>query len=197
MSEPLPKGPFSLIYADPPWRFEPWDRETGLEKSPDQHYETMTFEEMEALNVWGAYDYNALLAMWVYDPMIPQALRLANSWGLDFVTVLFRWIKTTDGQYRLFEQSERLNFGTGYHTRAGGCEECWLFRSGRGLPVLRHDIRKEFFAPVREHSRKPDQVADWLVDLYGDVPRLEMFARNTRPGWVSWGNETSKFGVVE
>jgi N6-adenosine-specific RNA methylase IME4 len=61
------------------------------------------------------------------------------------------------------------------------------------MPVLRHDIRKEFYAPVREHSRKPDQVADWLVDLYGDVQRLEMFARTQRPGWECFGNETNKF----
>lgn len=105
----------------------------------------------------------------------------------------FRWIKTTDGQYRLFDDSERLNFGLGYHTRGGGCEEVWLFKRGKGLPVLRHDIRKEFFAPVRQHSRKPDQVAGWLVDLYGDVPRVEMFARTTRQGWRAHGLEKAKF----
>ena len=88
---------------------------------------------------------------------------------------------------------DRLNFGLGYHTRGGGCEECWLFKRGKGLPVLRHDIRKEFYAPIREHSRKPDKVAGWLVDLYGDVPRLEMFARTQRTGWEVFGNETNKF----
>ena len=82
----------------------------------------------------------------------------------------------------------------GYHTRGGGCEECWLFKRGRGLPVLRHDIRKEFYSPVREHSRKPDEVSNWLISLYGDVKRIELFSRTDRPGWDVWGNEANKFG---
>jgi N6-adenosine-specific RNA methylase IME4 len=185
----------ALLYADPPWRFEVRDRETGLGKAPDRHYPTMTAEELCALPVesWVAAD--ALLVLWVYDPMLPAAFRVAEAWGFPaFVTVLFRWFKTTDGQMRLFDPAPRAGFGQGYHTRGGACEECWLFRRGRGLPVLRHDIRKEFWAPKREHSRKPDEVAGWLVDLYGEVPRCEMFARTRRPGWDAWGNETDKFG---
>ena len=72
-----------------------------------------------------------------------------------------------------------------------------MFKRGKGLPVLRHDIRKEFYSSVRENSRKPDEVADWIVQLYGDVPRLEMFARTQRPGWDQFGNETSKFKAAE
>jgi N6-adenosine-specific RNA methylase IME4 len=137
---------------------------------------------------------DALLVLWVYDPMLPDAFTVAKAFGFEkFVTVQFRWLKSTDGQYRLFEDGERLGFGLGYHTRGGGCEEAWLFKRGRGLPVMRHDIRKEFYAPVRQHSRKPDEVSKWLVDLYGDVSRLEMFSRTLRHGWNSWGNEVGKF----
>lgn len=186
-------GPYSIIYADIPWRFEVYSRDTGLKKSPDIHYETMALPDIMALPVadWAAKD--AFLAMWVYDPMLPSALQIAEAWGFTFTTVLFRWFKTTNGQLRMFDPTPTPNFGTGYHTRGGGCEECWLFKRGKGLPVLRHDIRKEFFAPVREHSRKPDAVPRWIVDLYGDAPRLEMFARTQRAGWDSWGNETEKF----
>ena len=84
---------------------------------------------------------------------------------------------------------DRLNLGLGYHTRAGGTEQCWLFRRGKGLPVLRHDIRRSFYAPVGRHSAKPHCVAAWLVDLYGDCPRIELFARDRKPGWAAWGNE--------
>lgn len=190
-------GKFNLGYADPPWRFSVRDRDTGLGRAPDQHYPTMTTADICALPLKEQFASDALLALWVYDPMLPDAFKVASAFGFDkFVTVLFRWIKTTDGQYRLFEDSERLNFGLGYHTRGGGCEECWLFKRGKGLPVLRHDIRKEFFAPIREHSRKPDEVAHWLVALYGDAPRLEMFARVQRPGWSSWGNQVGKFAEV-
>ena len=179
----MPSEPYSLIYADPPWRFEPRSRASGLGKSPDRHYGTLNESELSLLRPPSAVD--SLLVMWVYDPMLPEAMNVASSWGFTFTTVLFRWLKTT--------KTGKLNFGTGYHTRGGGCEECWLFKRGKGLKVLDHGIRKEFYAPLREHSRKPDQVAGWLVDLYGDVTRLEMFARTKRRGWSVQGLETDKF----
>lgn len=188
-------GPYSLIMADPPWRFEPYSRAKSQAhpRAPDDHYPTMTLDDLEMLPVksWTAVD--ALLVMWVYDPMLPTAFHLRQAWGFDFVTVLFRWFKTANGQMRLFDPTPKPNFGLGYHTRGGACEEAWLFKRGKGLQVKNHGIRKEFFANVREHSRKPDEVPCWLVDLYGDVPRLEMFARTRRQGWDAWGNETDKF----
>ena len=184
---------YSLIYADPPWSFEVYDKDSGLDKSPDVHYRTMKTNEIIDLPTSDMAAKDALLAMWVYDPMLPDALQIANAWGFKFITVLFRWIKTTDDQLRMFDPTPKVAFGTGYHTRGGGCEEVWLFKRGKGLPVLNHGIRKEFFSPRREHSRKPDEVPGWLIDLYGDVPRLEMFARTQRPGWDVFGNETNKF----
>lgn len=189
--------PVKLLYADPPWRFAVRNRASGLGRAPDRHYPTMTTKQLCAMPLPCELAPNANLVMWVYDPMLPDAFQVAQAWGFDtYITVLFRWIKATDGQLRLFDPGERLNFGMGYHTRGGGCEEAWLFRRGKGLTVQRHDIRKEFYAPVREHSRKPDEVPGWLVDLYGDVPRLEMFARTTRAGWIPFGNEARKFGQV-
>lgn len=193
-------GPYSIIYMDAPLRFEVRDRKTGLGKSPDAHYDTMTDEDFLALPVpdWAAK--HAHLVAWMYDPKIPVMMKAAEQWGFRYCTVLFRWLKTTydnRDQIPLFVAPETLNFGTGYHTRGGGCEECWLFKKGDGLPVLRHDIRKEFYSPIREHSRKPDEVPGWLVDLYGDHPRLEMFARTQRPGWDVFGDETTKFQAAE
>lgn len=184
---------YSLIYADPPWSFTAYDQTTGLDRAPDAHYSTLDTAGISAIKPSANAD--ALLAMWVYDPMLPDAITVAEAWGFKFITVLFRWLKTGDppGQLRLFPMEEKLSFGMGYHTRGGGCEECWLFKRGKGLPVLNHGIRKEFFSPRREHSRKPDEVPGWLIDLYGDVPRLEMFARTRRPGWDAFGNETEKF----
>ena len=190
----MSEAPIKLVYADPPWQFVVRSRDTGLGRAPDAHYPTMPTAAICKLPVADRLAKDALLVMWVYDPMLPDAFKLAEAFGFEkFITVEFRWIKSTDGQLRLFAEGERLNFGLGYHTRGGGCEEAWLFKRGKGLPVLRHDIRKEFFAPVREHSRKPDEVAKWLVDLYGGVPRLEMFSRTRRPGWENFGNEVGKF----
>ena len=180
----LPTGPFSLLYADPPWRFKTYSK-AGLGKSADNHYTTMSIDEMRTLPVVDIAADNSLLVMWVYDPMLLEAISLAASWGFyNLTTVEFRWLK---GNH------QRLHFGLGYHTRGGGCEECWLFKRGKGLPVLSHKIRKEFYAERREHSRKPDEVRGWLVDLYGDVPRIELFARTSAPGWVSWGLENEKY----
>lgn len=181
---------------DPAWREEPWSRDTGLGKSPDIHYETLTVEQMLEIPVQDWLAKDAYVAMWVKDNMFPHAFALAAGWELEYVTVLFRWMKTGESrdQLALFPvEPPTTKFGMGRHTRGGGCEECWLFKRGRGLPVLRHDIRREFFAERREHSRKPDEVAGWLVDLYGDVPRLEMFARTRRIGWSVFGNQIDKF----
>ena len=187
-----PNGGYRIIYADPPWRFNVWDQISGQGKAPDKHYATLDMNGLMALPVASIAAKDSVLAMWVYDPMLPESLALAEAWDFKFITVLFRWLKG-DGQGRLFDDGEKLKYGLGYHTRGGGCEECWLFKRGKGLPVLRHDIRKEFYANRREHSRKPDEVAGWLVDLYGDVPRIELFARTSVPGWISCGNETEKF----
>lgn len=187
-------APYSLICADPPWRFQVWDQISGTDRAPDKHYDTLEDDDLLKLPVKDCVSKDAFLVLWVYDPQYPTAFDLAKTWGFDtYVTVLFRWLKSSNGQLRLFDPGERLNFGLGYHTRGGGCEEAWLFRRGKGLPVLRHDIRKEFYSNIREHSRKPDEVYQWLVELYGDVPRLEMFARTRRVGWDSFGNEVEKF----
>ena len=189
---PGPDGGYKIILADPPWQFKVRVSAWDLQKTPDRHYDTMPMNELAALDVAAIAAKDSILAMWVYDPMLPDAIRLAAEWDFHFVTVLFRWLKG-NGQGRLFDDGERLRYGLGYHTRGGGCEECWLFKRGKGLPVLRHDIRKEFYSNRREHSRKPDEVRGWLVDLYGDVPRIELFARTKSAGWAAFGNETDLF----
>ena len=194
--EEIPK--YKIGYFDPPWSFEPWgDQTNSLVKSPQMHYDCMSIDEMCGLPVKELFDDNALAACWTYDPMYPEALRLMKAWGFEYVTVLFRWLKTTEdpGQLHLFPiELPSFPIATGYHTRTGGCEECWLFKRGNGLPVLRHDIRREFYSMVREHSRKPDQVRDWIVDLYGPQPRVEFFARTRTQGWdIMFSNQADKF----
>lgn len=185
---------FQLLYSDPAWNFEPWDAQGANSRAPD--YVCMPLKEMMCLPVHDWAEDNSLLAMWVYDPMLPEAFSLAAAWGFKFVTVLFRWLKTTEhpGQLALFPlELPTTPMGLGYHTRHGGCEEVWLFKRGRGLPVMCHDIRTEFYALVREHSRKPDCVNEKLELLYGNVSRIEMFTRTRRPNWTPWGNEIDKF----
>lgn len=178
---------FSLSYLDPPWRFEVYNRESGLKKSADNHYPTMTRDELMAFAavVDHAAAKDALLVGWAYDPMYDFCMDFYKACGFSWVTPLFHWNK--------IGKNGKRRMGTGYHTRGGGSEECWLFKRGRGLKVLRHDIRKDFDYPIMEHSRKPPIVRDWLVQLYGDVPRIEYFARGRTPGWSVHGLEVDKF----
>ena len=93
---------------------------------------------------------------------------------------------------RLFFQPSDVRRNLGYHTRSGA-EQCWLATRGRGYRRISKSEPQVVFAPVREHSRKPDEIADSIVRLTGDVPRIELFARTSRPGWSSWGNQSHLF----
>lgn len=179
---------YRVIYADPPWRFV--DRSgSGV---AEKHYATMSLDEIAALPVaeWVAQD--AALFLWVIQPLLPEALDLIRAWGFNFKTVAFAWVKISGGQHRLFYAAEDVRLGLGYHTRAG-MEQCWLATRGRGYDRLSRGEAQVVFSPLREHSRKPDEIAESIVRLTGDVSRLEMFARTRRRGWDAWGNEVDKF----
>lgn len=184
-------GPYSLGYADPPWRTEVWNRENGLYKSADMKYRTMHLDEMIAIPVASWFARHAQLAMWTTDAHLEQAIELGKAWGFQYKTVLFYWNKIIDEQLRLMDGDRMIpggvgpkrNFGQGRHSRAGGTEIVLLFGRGRGLKVRDHNIPRTFDALLREHSRKPDQINGWLEKLYGNVTRLELFARTRRPGW--------------
>jgi N6-adenosine-specific RNA methylase IME4 len=185
---------YPIIYADPPWRFTTYS-DKGKDRAPEQHYDTMSISDIAALPVesWAADD--CVLFMWVYQPMLREAFTLFDAWGFTFKTVAYFWVKITGGQDRLFYAVEDVRKGLGYHTRAGA-EQCWLATRGKGYSRLSKGEGQVLFSPPRQHSRKPDEIAESIVRLVGDVPRLEMFARAPRPGWSVWGNETEKFQAI-
>jgi len=132
----------------------------------------------------GAPDY--ALFLWAIDPMLPQALDVTAAWGFTFKTVAFYWAKRC-------RASDGWHIGTGYWSRANP-EQC--LRGTRGSPMrLSRSVRRLVVAPVREHSRKPDEVAQSIQQLVPG-PYLEMFARERRFGWDAWGNESEKFSEV-
>jgi N6-adenosine-specific RNA methylase IME4 len=197
----LPAGPYSVILADPPWAFRTYTSEgrTPTQKQfrhCEDHYSTMSFAEMAALPVADIADRNAVLAMWVVGSHLDEALRLGEAWGFQFCTDLLCWMK----QKMLHAQQPDLFTGDipeprismGYYTRKQK-EDCWLFKRGKGLSVLAHDVRQVIVEPSEGHSRKPAEQYHRIERLFGDVPRIELFARNTAPGWDSWGNEVGKF----
>lgn len=117
---------------------------------------------------------------WVYGPRLPDTLRVIEGWGLTFKSELLVWHKIASKK-----------FGTGYTTRKS-VENAWLATPRRGGLKRRDKGVEQFFeAPRRDHSEKPDAAYEALERLYGDVRRLDLFARRTRPGWVPWGNEVT------
>ena len=187
----LPPGPYRVIYADPPWSFATWSHR-GPGKGASQHYGVMAAEDIAALPVASIAADGAALFLWVVQPLLPQALELIARWGFVFKTVAFAWVKIKGKQDRLFYAGDDVRLGLGYHTRAG-FEQCWLATRGDGYERMVRGEPQVVFAPLREHSRKPDEIAEAIVRLAGDVPRIELFARTGRLGWDAWGNETEKF----
>ncbi len=176
---PLPPGPYDLVYADPPWDFVTYSAK-GQGRSPSSHYRTMHFDSICRLPVPDIAAPDAGLAVWAYGPMLPKALELMNRWGFTFNSDLLIWVKTTS--------TGKLSFGMGKTTRKGA-EQLLYGTRRRGLTVHDKGIRQVLLAQRREHSRKPDEVPERLERLFGNVRRVELFARHQRPGWTCWGNE--------
>lgn len=183
---PLPVGPFSVVLADPPWRFRTWN-ETNDAKSARRHYSLLERDEIEAIPVRDVLAPDCALFMWATWPTIFQAQGVIKAWGFRYSGLAWEWLKfnPATGKYA---------FGTGYGTRKN-LEPCLL--ALRGAPkLLNRSVRDFLMAPRREHSRKPDEQYERIESMYGG-PRIELFARHTRPGWASWGNETEKFNEPE
>lgn len=192
-------GPYNIIYADPPWRFQVWNGNTTVQaraskstyKSASVHYETMSAQEIAALPVrdWAAKD--CTLFMWICWPLLKESIHVMDAWGFEYKTCAFSWMKANTKQVDLFRDDADAACGMGYWTRANS-EVCLLGTRGKPKRVDA-SVRQGIIEPRREHSRKPDCTADRIVQLMGDLPRLEMFARTKRPGWDVWGNQTDKF----
>jgi N6-adenosine-specific RNA methylase IME4 len=189
---------------DPPWAFRTFNAKNRTPTSKtfreaEDHYPTMPFSDMAALPVGQMMGRDAAIAMWVVGSHLDEALALGRAWGFTFTTDLFVWLKTklVDAlQPDLFTGDiPEPRMSMGYYTRKQS-EACWLFTRGRGLPVLDHGVRQVIVAPSTGHSRKPPEQYDRLHRLFGGVSRIEMFARNTAPGWHAWGNEVGKFGAA-
>jgi N6-adenosine-specific RNA methylase IME4 len=193
MSEPfsdLPRNHFGAIYADPPWSFRVWSKDTGSGRSAESHYSTMSMDEIAALPVADLAADDCVLFMWACWPSLPDALRIIEAWGFTYKTCGFDWMKAHAGQIEMFRVDGDVQVGMGYWTRAN-TEPCLL--AVRGKPRrINADVRQGILEPRRQHSRKPDCVPARIERLV-DGPYLELFARTKREGWTVWGNQIDKF----
>lgn len=176
----LTPGSYGVILADPPWSFAVRSPK-GHGKSPERHYDTMSLDDIKALPVASLAAPNCALVMWATAPLLDRAIEVLAAWGFQYKSA-GAWAKMTSGG--------KWQFGIGYLYRSAA--EFWFLGTrGRPKPLVRN-IRNLIAAPVREHSRKPDEMHAQL-ERHFPGPRCELFARERRPGWDCWGNQVEKF----
>ena len=182
-----PQGQYGAILGDPPWPYETWSPK-GQKRSGEAHYKTMSHADLEAMPVRELAAPDCVLFIWIVQTQIPEAVHLVEAWGFTLKSVAFAWMKG-DG-LPLFPDDVTTQMGMGKWTRAE-FEQCWL--ATRGSPKrLDAGVRQVLIEKRREHSRKPDGIHERIERLVAG-PYLELFARESRPGWTTWGNEKTKF----
>lgn len=199
MLEELPEKTFGAVHADVPWSFKV-RTPAGEGRSASRHYATMSLPDIKAMgkDVKRVAAKNCHLFFWTTQPFLPDALDIMREWGFKFSSVAFTWIKLKPEvlaeQFTPLHLVEAdLHVGLGMTTRKNS-ELCLLGR--RGSPKrLAKDVREVILSPVREHSRKPDETYD-RIKAYCAGPYLDLFARQERSGWTSWGNETKLFAKL-
>lgn len=178
-------GRFTAIYADPPWRYA--DR--GCNGAAEGHYPTMPLDDICRLPVARLAAPDAVLFLWATYPLLPGALRVVDAWGFKYKSIAFQWVKTYKPKK---DGTAKPTFGLGRWTR-GNTEPCLLATRGRPSrvdnAVSQLVLEEVVVSPLTRHSAKPPEVRDRIVRLLGDVPRLELFAREHTPGWHTWGNQ--------
>lgn len=168
---------YGIILADPPWSYS--DKASSGQRGAEFKYEVMTDKQILALQLDAIAADDCVLFLWATPPRMPLALAAMRNWGFEYKTIAFTWIKRT--------KNDKLHWGMGNWTRANP-EHVLLGVRGNPKRVDK-GIHSVVEAKVREHSRKPDEVRDLIVRLMGDVPRVELFAREKVEGWDSWGLE--------
>lgn len=182
---------YSILYADVPWKYKDPSLERG---GAERHYKTMSVQQIADLPVRGIATDDALLFLWVTWPHLYKSELVLRSWGFKYKTIAFVWLKTNarrdpaQGSFFADDYFAVDDFlGMGRWTRSNS--EIVILGT-RGKPKRASaSVRQLIFAPIMEHSRKPAEVRDKIVKLAGDLPRLELFARDRAQGWDAFGNQ--------
>lgn len=204
----FPDKKFNAIYADPPWKYR--DSADSGNRGASHKYPCMTLSDLMQLPINRIAAKDCTLFMWHVPPMPMEALKLVEAWGFKLTTMKgFTWIKLNKHFAQVVKKSfaierEELKamtdsdlttlmlrltkMGMGNMTR-GNSEDCLIATRGKGNKRINAGVKNTIITPYTRHSEKPDEVRQNIVDLVGDVPRIELFARNHAPGWDAWGNE--------
>lgn len=172
---------YQIIYADPPWSYyNDTNAESncttikGMRRPP---YSVMGSSEIMKLPIKNISADNCILFIWTTDYHLKRCLNIIEAWGFTYKTVGFAWNK-------------KCCF-MGAYTMKSGIELCLLATTGKDIHrlVKKHNIKSLIETPRQAHSKKPDEVRNRIVELMGNLPRIELFARQKTDGWDVWGNE--------
>lgn len=169
---------YNIIYADPPWSY----RNMGnIQAAANSHYKTMSMPELFKMRIQidNIADKNCMLFLWVTFPKLQEGLDLIKSWGFEYKTIGFNWIKKNKNGSNFF--------GVGWYTKSNS-EICLIGVKGKPIKAS-NKVSQIIEAERQEHSKKPAIVRDKIVEFCGNVPRIELFARQHADGWDCWGNE--------
>ena len=178
---------YEIIYADPAWAYRVWSKK-GRGRSAENHYPTMSVEEICALPVAKIAAKDSALFLWSTFPNLPAAFEVIKAWKFTYKTVAFTWVKTC-------RKSPDYFVSLGHWTRANA-EICLLATKGKPKRISK-SVRQLIVSPLRKHSQKPDEARERIIELMGDLPRVELFAREKVAGWVAWGNEVESDILLE
>lgn len=170
---------YNVIYADPPWKYNTWRDGMG---TAEKHYPTMKVESIVGMQniIKNISEKDCILFLWVTFPCLLEGLKVMKEWGFKYKTCGFNWIKRN-------KVSDTWFFGMGHWTRANS-ELCLIGTKGK-IKRKSNKVSQIIDTHIEEHSKKPNIVRERIVELVGDLPRIELFARQTSEGWDSWGNE--------
>lgn len=176
---------YGVIYADPEWRFEPYSRDTGMDRAADNHYPTSPLDVIASRPVRAIAARDCALFLWATRPMLPQALTVVEAWGFAYKSCTV-WGKRRDGEgrgpgYIFTDESELLLYATRGDVPAPAPGAQW--------PSL-------IIAPVGGHSQKPHRFRELIESYFPNLPKIELNAREQFAGWDSWGAEAPAAGTV-
>jgi site-specific DNA-methyltransferase (adenine-specific) len=152
----------------------------GVGRTAENHYRTMGIKDICALRVADIASDNSALFLWATFPQLKDAFTIIEAWGFTYKTAAFVWAKRN-------RVSQGWFVGLGHWTRANA-EVCLLAIRGHPKRVSK-SVRQIIDTPIERHSKKPDEARKRIVELMGDVPRIELFAREKAEGWDVFGNE--------
>ena len=170
---------YKIIYADPPWQYRVYSKK-GQGRSAENHYHTMNIKDIMALPVDKIADKDCILFLWITFPCLKEGIEVMERWGFKYKTCGFNWVKRNKKKNTYF-------MGLGFWTRSNS-EECLIGTKGQPKRVSK-SVPQICDARIMEHSKKPAEIRERIVELCGELPRVELFARDKVKGWDSLGDE--------